>query len=140
MEAGQGILDNQTLWNPQLFPFLMMVILCGGRVRKALKKPLIWIESMHYSSNTVVVGFLIPVVVSGLWYGVEEEQLYEFLDFLWSRGRARVTFSIGHSTLSLRSREIGTFHNLKRYRSGIYWGIYSQRRGRGVLEHNLQFE
>ena len=139
MEAGQGILDNQTLWNPQLFPFLMMVILCGGRVRKALNKPLIWIESKHNSPIQLLLDFC------SLWWslilsGVEEEQLYEFLDFLWSRGRARVTFSIGHSTLSLRSREIGTFHNLKRYRSGIYWGIYSQRRGRGVLEHNLQFE
>ena len=109
-------------------------------MRKALKKTLDMDRVHALHSNTVVVGFLIPVVVSGLWYGVEEEQLYEFLDFLWSRGRARVTFSIGHSTLSLRSREIGTFHNLKRYRSGIYWGIYSQRRGRGVLEHNLQFE
>ena len=129
MEAGQGILDNQTIWNPQLFPFLMMVILCGGRVSKALNKSLIGSSPCWISDPC-----------GGLWSGVEEEQLYEFLDFLWSRGRARVTFSIGHSTLSLRSREIGTFHNLKRYRSGIYWGIYSQRRGRGVLEHNLQFE
>ena len=39
-----------------------------------------------------------------------------------------VTFSIGHSTLSLSlcCREIGTFLDLKRYRSGIYWGIYSR--------------
>ena len=108
-------------------------------MRKALNKPLIWIDSKHNSPIQLLLDFC------SLWWslilsGVEEEQLYEFLDFLWSRGRARVTFSIGHSTLSLRSREIGTFHNLKRYRSGIYWGIYSQRRGRGVLEHNLQFE
>ena len=95
-------------------------------------------DRVHAIGSNTVAEFLILVVVFGLVQG--EEQLYEFLDFLWSGGRARVTFSIGHSTLSLRSREIGTFHNLKRYRSGIYWGIYSQRRGRGVLEHNLQFE
>ena len=37
-----------------------------------------------------------------------------------------VTFSIGHSQPSLTLCEIGTFQDLKRYRSGIYWGIYSR--------------
>ena len=77
-------------------------------MRKALNKSLIWIESMHITVQYSCCWISDPC--GGVWSGAEEQQLYEFLDFLWSGGRARVTFSIGHSTLSLRSREIGTFH------------------------------